>query len=128
MNAHDLDFETIRPIDFNNEALEPGSKPTPFSSFLYAVVSGDIATAEAQITDDNISKSIKSVQNARSSGLRSKVLSGIHLLRLIHFLNCNAIFAKNCIVRAVSAGHDESVPQSLSTAFGVPSFKLHLLR
>ena len=36
MNAHDLDFETIRPIDFNNEALEPGSRPTPFSAFLYA--------------------------------------------------------------------------------------------
>jgi hypothetical protein len=49
MNAHDLDFETIRPIEFNNET---GSKPTPFSTFLYAVVSGDIATAEAQITDD----------------------------------------------------------------------------
>ena len=51
MNAHDLDFETIRPIDFNNEALKPESRATPFSIFLYAVVSGDIATAEAQITD-----------------------------------------------------------------------------
>jgi hypothetical protein len=52
MNAHDLDFETIRPIDLNSEALKPGSKTTPFSTFLWAVVSGDIAAAEAQITDD----------------------------------------------------------------------------
>jgi hypothetical protein len=52
MNAHDLDFESIRPIDFNNEASKSESRTTPFSTFLYAVVSGDIATAEAQITDD----------------------------------------------------------------------------
>ncbi len=52
MNVHDLDFETIRPIDLNNEALTPGSKATPFSTFIWAVVSEDIAAAEAQITDN----------------------------------------------------------------------------
>jgi hypothetical protein len=52
MNALGLDFETIRPIDLNNEALKPGSRSTPFSTFLYAVVSGGIAAAEAQITND----------------------------------------------------------------------------
>ena len=52
MNTHDLDFETIRPIDLKNGALTPGSKATPFSTFLWAVVSEDIAATEAQITDD----------------------------------------------------------------------------
>lgn len=52
MKASDLNFEDIRPIDLNSEPLEPGSRATPFSTFLYAVVSGDIATAEAQIADD----------------------------------------------------------------------------
>ena len=52
MEAHDLDFETIKPIDLNTETLKPGSKATPFSTFIWAVVSEDIATAEAQITDD----------------------------------------------------------------------------
>ncbi len=52
MNAHDLDFETIRPIDLTHGALTPGSKATPFSTLIWAVVSGDIATVEAQITDD----------------------------------------------------------------------------
>ncbi len=52
MIARDLDFETIRPIDLNNEALTPGSKATPFSTFIWAVVSEDIAAAEIQITDD----------------------------------------------------------------------------
>ena len=52
MNAHDLDFETIRPLDLNNGALTPGSQATPFSTLLWAVVSGDLAAVEAQITDD----------------------------------------------------------------------------
>ena len=52
MDAENLDFETIKPIDLNGEALKPRSKATPFSTFIWAVVSGDIATAEAQITDD----------------------------------------------------------------------------
>ncbi len=52
MKAEDLDFDAIKPIDLRTEALEPGSRATPFSTFLWAVVSGDIATAEAQITDD----------------------------------------------------------------------------
>jgi hypothetical protein len=52
MNAHDLDFETIRPLDLNNGALTPESKATPFSTLLWAVVSGDLATVEALISDD----------------------------------------------------------------------------
>ena len=52
MNAHDLDLESIKPIDLNKTALQPESKATPFSTFIFAIVSGDIATAEAQITDD----------------------------------------------------------------------------
>ncbi len=52
MNAHDLDFDTIKSLDLNNDALTPGSKTTPFSTLLWAVVSGDVATVEALITDD----------------------------------------------------------------------------
>ena len=36
----------------NNEALQPRSNATPFSTFLWAVVSGDLAAAEAQFADD----------------------------------------------------------------------------
>ncbi len=52
MKARDLNFEAVRPLDLNSAALKPGSRATPFSTFLYAVASGDIATAEAQIADD----------------------------------------------------------------------------
>jgi hypothetical protein len=52
MEAHDLDFETIKPVDLNNESLKAGSTATPFSVFIWAIASGDIATAEQQITDD----------------------------------------------------------------------------
>src|SRR3984885_2195032 len=52
VNAHDLDFETVKPMDLNRESLKPGSTVTPFSIFIQAIVSGDIETAEAQITDD----------------------------------------------------------------------------
>jgi hypothetical protein len=52
MKASDLSFETVKPIDLDVDALRPGSKATVFSTFLWAIVSGDIATAEAQITDD----------------------------------------------------------------------------
>jgi len=38
--------------DMNNEALQPRSTETPFSTFIWAVVSGDLATAEAQLADD----------------------------------------------------------------------------
>lgn len=48
----DLNFETAKSIDLNTEALKQGSKATVFSTFLWAIVSGDIAAAEAQITDD----------------------------------------------------------------------------
>jgi hypothetical protein len=51
-NARDLDFETVKPIDLNSEALKPGSRATPLSRLIWAVAAGDIATAEAQITDD----------------------------------------------------------------------------
>jgi hypothetical protein len=52
MKADDLDFETVKSIDHGVEGLKHGSKATPFSTFIWAVISGDIATAEAQITDD----------------------------------------------------------------------------
>jgi hypothetical protein len=52
MQGRDLNSETIKPIDLNTEALKPGSRATPFSTFIWAIVSGDIAAAEAQITDD----------------------------------------------------------------------------
>ena len=52
MKASDLNYETMKAIDLNTEALKSGSKATPFSTFLWAVVSGDMATAESQITDD----------------------------------------------------------------------------
>ena len=52
MNAQDFDFDTIRPLDLNKESLAAGSTATPFSTLLWAVASADIATAEAQITDD----------------------------------------------------------------------------
>jgi len=38
--------------DVNNEALQSGSAATPFSTFIWAVVSGDMAAAEAQLDDD----------------------------------------------------------------------------
>ena len=52
MQARDLNFETLRPIDLNDEALKPGSQATPFSTFIWAIVSGGISAAAAQITDD----------------------------------------------------------------------------
>jgi hypothetical protein len=52
MKASDLNFETLKAIDLNTEALKPGSNATPFSIFIWAVVTGDFATVEAQITDD----------------------------------------------------------------------------
>jgi hypothetical protein len=52
MKADDLNLETVRPIDHSTEALNVGSEATPFSTFIWAIVSGDIATAEAQIADE----------------------------------------------------------------------------
>jgi hypothetical protein len=52
IDAHDLDFENIKPIDLNTDSLNPGSTATPFSIFIQAVVSGDIETVEKQIADD----------------------------------------------------------------------------
>lgn len=52
MKASDLNFETMKPINLDAEALKPGSNATPFSTFLWAIVKGDFATAEAHITED----------------------------------------------------------------------------
>jgi hypothetical protein len=61
MDAHDLDFETIKPIDLDRETLEPGSTATPSSKLIWAVAAGDIATGdiatvealyEERVTDD----------------------------------------------------------------------------
>ncbi len=52
MNASDIDFESIKPIDLNRESLKKDSKGTPFSALIYAVVLGDMATIEALIADD----------------------------------------------------------------------------
>src|SRR6266567_7962987 len=52
MKASDLDFESIKPIDLNSETVKQGSKATPFSTFIWAVASGELATAEAQLADD----------------------------------------------------------------------------
>ena len=49
---HDLDPKTIKPIDLNSESLKEGSTATPFSTFIWAITSGDVETAEAQLTDD----------------------------------------------------------------------------
>ena len=42
----------MQQTDMSNEALQPGSTATPFSTFIWALVSGDLATAEAQLTSD----------------------------------------------------------------------------
>lgn len=52
LDARDLNFETIRPIDLGTEALKSGSNATPMSTLIYAVASGDMETVEAQITED----------------------------------------------------------------------------
>lgn len=52
MKARDLDFEAMKPINLSSEGLDARSKRTAFSTFIWAIAEGDIATAEAQITDD----------------------------------------------------------------------------
>jgi len=52
MNARDLDFETLRPINLNKDGPASGTKATPFSTLIEAVVSGDNAAVEALIADD----------------------------------------------------------------------------
>jgi hypothetical protein len=42
----------MNPEDHNAEELKPGSTSTPFSTFLWANVSGDVARAEALLADD----------------------------------------------------------------------------
>jgi ketosteroid isomerase-like protein len=50
--AEAIDPNALPPIDRRTDGLASDSKATPFSAFLWAVVSGDIASAEAQLTDD----------------------------------------------------------------------------
>ncbi len=52
LETSDIDFEKVRPINLETEALKPGSRGTPMSTLIYAAVAGDMETAEAQITDD----------------------------------------------------------------------------
>jgi hypothetical protein len=52
MIGHDLNPETMRPINLKNEALKPGSTATPLSSLIWAVAAEDMATIETLITDD----------------------------------------------------------------------------
>jgi hypothetical protein len=52
MRASDLNLETMKAINLDTKALMPRSTATPFSTFLWAVVTGDLEMAEAQITDD----------------------------------------------------------------------------
>ena len=42
----------MQQTDMNNEALQQGSTATPFSTFIWAAMSDDWATAEAQFADD----------------------------------------------------------------------------
>ena len=42
----------MQQTNMNNEALQPGSTATPFSTFIWAVVSGDVASVEALLADD----------------------------------------------------------------------------
>ncbi len=49
--AASMNPDKLPPIDLNYETLVPESDATPFSVFLWAVVSGDIPTAEAQLAD-----------------------------------------------------------------------------
>lgn len=52
MKARELDFDTMSALNLNTESLTPGSDATPFSAFLWAAVTGDIAKAEGQISED----------------------------------------------------------------------------
>jgi ketosteroid isomerase-like protein len=52
MNENPITFDNAKPVDLRDAALVPGSQATPFSRFIWAIVEGDIATAQAQITDD----------------------------------------------------------------------------
>lgn len=52
MKADDLDFEAMKPLDFDAGDAKAGLGETPMSAFIAAIAAGDMATAEAQITDD----------------------------------------------------------------------------
>ena len=51
MDATDIDFENLLPIDHNRKAIDEQSKATPMSTLIWAIAEGDMATVEAQITD-----------------------------------------------------------------------------
>jgi hypothetical protein len=42
----------VQQTDKNKEALQPGSTATPFSTFFWPSVAGNVATAAAQLADD----------------------------------------------------------------------------
>ena len=42
----------MKATDIKHEALQPGSTPTVFSTFIAAVVSGNLTAAEAMLADD----------------------------------------------------------------------------
>ncbi|HSW74701.1 MAG TPA: nuclear transport factor 2 family protein [Candidatus Saccharimonadales bacterium] len=52
MNAHDLDLDKLKPMDLNTEAAKKGSTATPFSTLIFAVADGDMATIADQLADD----------------------------------------------------------------------------
>jgi len=52
LNARDIDFGNVKPLDLNRDTLKPDSAATPFSKLVWAVASGDMKTVEAQVTDD----------------------------------------------------------------------------
>jgi len=52
MNASDMDLDHLKPIDLNGEATKKGSTATPFSTLIFAIAAGDMATVEAQIADN----------------------------------------------------------------------------
>ncbi len=52
MNAHDMDFDAIKPIDLNTDTTKPDSTDTPLSIFIYATSAGDADKALEQVSDD----------------------------------------------------------------------------
>jgi hypothetical protein len=52
LNARDIDFDQVKPIDLNNETVKPASAATPLSTLIWAIASGDLIKVEAQIADD----------------------------------------------------------------------------
>lgn len=51
MNAHDLDFDQVKPIDLDQKAADQADA-TPLSRLIWAVAEGDLTAVEAEIADD----------------------------------------------------------------------------